>query len=89
MQVFSSSRGSWAHRFEQYDNDDQEEDDDYDQGDDHVEDQQIALLDVFCICVLTYTSTNKYQKYKLVESGDQLVEDVQYDNIDKKLQKMS
>ena len=35
MQVFSSS---WAHRFEQYDNDDQEEDDDYDQGDDHVED---------------------------------------------------
>ena len=38
MQVFSSSRGSWAHRFEQYDNDDQEEDDDYDQGDDHVED---------------------------------------------------
>ena len=47
------------------------------------------MLDVFCICVLTYTSTNKYQKYKSVELGDQLVEDVQDDNIDEKLQKIS
>ena len=27
---------------------------------------------VFCICLLTYTNTNKEQKYKSVELGDQL-----------------
>ena len=27
---------------------------------------------VFCICLLTYTNTNRYQKYKSVELGDQL-----------------